>query len=163
MRFVFKAEQRSAIVLIDLLVYISLLAIVLALIAVVFDKGLQQSAQLQRNISDIERALKAGERWRAEVRSATAPPRIDKVEGVDFFYIPVGTNEIAYSFQSNRVYRFISSKDGWEVALKDVKAAQVFVEAREHASGWRWEVELERRRRTAHVRPLFTFLAVPEK
>ena len=157
------ARRERAIVLIDLMVYMALLAFILILLAVVFDQGMQQSGHLRRNIADIERAMKAGERWRAEVRSATGEPWLQTVDGVEFFHIPIGTNQIAYSFQSNRVYRFISTNEGWQVALRDVKSAQVLAERREHAAGWRWEIELERRQKTVHVRPLFTFLAVPGK
>src|SRR5690242_19470360 len=121
-------RRARAIVLIDLLVYISLLAIILVLMAVVFDQGMQQAAHLRRNVADIERAMKAGERWRADVRAATGKPWMETKEGVEFFKIPTGTNEIAYSFQSNRVYRFDLGKEAWEVALKDVKGAQILAE-----------------------------------
>jgi hypothetical protein len=156
-----RREQRRAIVLIDLLVYISLLAFVLILMAVAFDQGMQQCTHLRRNVADIERAMKAGERWRSDVRAATGEPWTEMKDGQEFFHIPVGTNEIAYSFQSNRVYRFDLGKEAWEVALLNVKGTEILAEKREHAAGWRWELELERRQRTAHVRPLFTFLAVP--
>jgi len=156
-----KKRRIAALMLIDLLIYISLLAFVLVLAGVVFNSGMVQGGHLRRNIADIERAMKAGERWRADVRAATAPPRLEQQGGAEFFFIPQGTNEIAYSCQSNRVYRFTSAREGAELALGLVKATQMVPEKRAFASGWKWEVELERRQKTVHVRPMFTFMAVP--
>jgi type II secretory pathway component PulJ len=155
--------RRRGLLLVDLMMYLSLLALVLILTAVVFDQALKQSSQLQRNVSDIERAMKAGERWRGDVRSATAPPRLAQSEGAEFFVIPNGTNEVAYSLQKNKLLRFDSSTGRAEIALEMVKSNRVIFEKRAEAEGWRWELELDQRRKNARVRPLFTFMAVPEK
>jgi hypothetical protein len=152
-----RQDRRCGIVLIDLIFYVSLLAVVLILMAVVFDQFLRQTGQLRRNISDIERAMQAGERWRADVRKATG----DLVIENDSATIPQAKGQVVYSLGSV-VKRRGANSEIWETALTGVKASRMEAERRAHASGWRWDIELESRRKNAKVRPLFTFMAVPE-
>src|SRR5205814_1688200 len=88
------------IMMIDAMVYISVLGIVLILAAAVFDKGMRESAGLQRNITDIERALKAGERWRADVRSATGAILVDQ----QTLAIPQKDGAVIYEIQTNQIW-----------------------------------------------------------
>jgi hypothetical protein len=145
----------SGIVLLDLLVYISLLAIVLVLAGVVFDRGMRESTAIQRNVADIERTLKAGERWRADMRAATAPVRLEKIDGHDVLIIPHGNEQLLYRLGEKDIRR------GNEVALAGVKTARMIEERRGQVVAWRWEIELEQRRQEGKLRPLFTFLAAP--
>jgi hypothetical protein len=149
-----KASARG-ILLFDLLVYISLLAFILILSAVVFEKFLDQSAALRRNISDIDRAMKAGERWRADVRSATGAPQLNG----NTMIIPQPNGDLVYELGPN-VTRKRPSSDIIEPVLNGVRTNQMIFEQRTHAAVWRWEVELDHRRKNARVRPLFTFIAV---
>jgi type II secretory pathway component PulJ len=114
-----RAPVRRGIVLLDLLVYISVLGLVLVLAAVVFDRALTQTAGLRRNISDIERTLKAGERWRADVRAATGSIRVNEVNGQQVMVIPRADGEITYRVAPREVLR------GNEVALAGVKGARL--------------------------------------
>jgi hypothetical protein len=155
-------NRRAGILLIDLVFYMALLGIVLILAAVVFNQFLIQSGSLRRNIDDIERALKAGERWRADLHGATGPVRQENIEGAEGFIIPQARGEIVYTF-TNIVRRRAAGSEVWEPALAGVKSAKIIHEKRQHASGWRWEIELETRRKNPRVRPLFTFIAVPEE
>lgn len=148
--------SRRGIIMIDAMVYISVIGVVLVLAAAVFDKGMRASAGLQRNITDIERALKAGERWRADVRSATGAIRADQKTVT----IPQKNGAIIYDLQANQVQRIgISNKP--EVFLTEVKDSKMVEERRGNVVGWKWEVELEHRRKEARIRPLFTFMAAP--
>ena len=143
------------ILLLDLLVYMSLVAVILTLTAVVFDRFLDQSAALRRNISDIDRALKAGERWRADVRSAIAAPQV----AGNAMIIPQAGGDLIYELGTN-VTRIQPASEIKERILTGVRSNQMILEQRTHAAIWRWEVELDQRRKTARVRPLFTFMAV---
>lgn len=152
-----RASKKSArgILLFDLMIYISLVAFVLILTAVVFDRFLNQSASLRRNISDIDRALKAGERWRADVRSATAAPQLTG----NTMVIPQAGGDLVYELGTN-VTRKRPNSEVLERVLIGVKTNQMILEQRSHATVWRWEIELDQRRQNARVRPLFTFMAV---
>ena len=154
----FKSRQSAAraIVLIDAMVYIVVLSIILLLAASVFDTGMRESAGLQRNVADIERALKAGERWRTDVRAAVGP-----IEATDqTFTIPQRDGEIVYEFTTNQVRRTVNATKT-EVFLARVQNSSMTQERRGDIVGWKWEVELERRLKEVRVRPLFTFMAVP--
>src|SRR5436853_7758455 len=107
-----RAAQRG-IVMIDAIVYIAVLGIVLIIAGAVFDKGMRESAGLQRNINDIERALKAGERWRADVRSAAGAIQV----GPQTLTIPQTNGVIVYAIETNQVHRIVSNRS--EVFLAD--------------------------------------------
>lgn len=143
--------------MIDAMVYLVVLAIVLLLAASVFDKGMRESSGLQRNVADIERAMKAGERWRTDVRAAIGP--IESTEQA--FTIPQRDGEIVYEFATNEVRRTVNATKT-EVFLARVQNSSMTEERRGDVVGWKWEVELERRMKEARVRPLFTFMAVPK-
>ena len=153
----FKSRQSAArgIVLIDAMVYIVVLSIIVILAASVFDKGMRESAGLQRNVADIERAMKAGERWRTDVRAAVGP--IEATEQT--LTIPQRDGEIVYEFTTNQVRRTVNAAKT-EVFLARVQNSSMTQERRGYIVGWKWEVELERRLKEARVRPLFTFMAV---
>ena|SRR5436305_14831081 len=160
----FRAQRaaRRGIVMIDAMVYLAVIGVVLILAAAVFDKGMRESAGLQRNISDIERALNAGERWRADVRMATGPIQLDPQLERVLFVIPRGTERIIYEMFSDKVRRIGTSRET-TFTLNGVAKSEMMEERRGNVVGWRWELELEHRRKEARVRPLFTFMAVPEK
>jgi hypothetical protein len=148
------AARRRGIVLVDALAYIALLGLVLILASEVFDKGMRQSTAFQRNVADIERALKAGERWRADVRAATGAIEVREGRMV----IPQNSGPIVYEMGANQVTRLAGNHRA-EIFLKGIKDAHVVMERRGRAIGWRWELELEHRRKEARVRPMFTFMA----
>jgi hypothetical protein len=150
-----RAERRRGIVMIDAMVYIAVVGVVLILAAQVFDKGMRESAGLQRNVSDIERALKAGERWRADVRAANGKIEMSEQRMI----IPQKVGRVVYEMGANQVRR-LEGEERAEVFLAGVQGSKMIEERRGDVSGWRWELELERRRKEARVRPLFTFMAV---
>jgi hypothetical protein len=109
---------------------------------------------LRRNADDIVRVMRAGERWRDDVRNATAPPRaIDN--GVA---IPQPPGEVDYVFADGNVWRQVAGAR--TIALKQVKSSAMLVDPRQHVDAWRWELELTSPKKTVLVHPLFTFTAV---
>jgi hypothetical protein len=146
--------RRRGIMMIEAMVYIALVGVILVLAAAVFDKGMRESAGVQRNVADIERALKAGERWRADVRAATAAIEVSEERMV----IPQKNGSVVYEMGTNQVRR-VEGEKRVEVFLANVQGSKMIEERRGKAVGWRWELELERRRKEARVRPLFTFMA----
>jgi hypothetical protein len=145
-----KRQRRRGILLLDLMVYCGLLAVVIALIGVVFNTALTQAGKLRRNIADIERAEKAGERWRADIRSATAPIKLDSTN----LFIPQREGTIVYHLLPKEIRR------QGQPLLTGVSSSEMQMEQRGDIVGWRWEVQLEQREKHARVHPLFTFMAV---
>ena len=146
--------RRRGIMMIEAMVYIALVGVILVLAAAVFDKGMRESAGVQRNVADIERALKAGEQWRADVRAATAAIEVSEERMV----IPQKNGSVIYEMGTNQVRR-VEGERRVEVFLANVQGSKMIEERRGKTVGWRWELELERRRKEARVRPLFTFMA----
>ncbi len=146
--------------LIEVLVYMAALTVLLSVAYVAFNRALERSEALRRSADDIVRALRAGERWRADVRSAAGPIRIEHVVGGERLVIPVAEGVIAYEHRTNVVVRRpVSGPEA--VLLKRVRASAMSLENREAVRVWRWELELQPpTRKSVQVRPLFTFLAV---
>ena len=70
-----------------------------------FYRTLGNWQSLSRNSADIVRTVQAGERWRADVRSATAPPRVVEFAQETIFHVPQAQGEILYAFRDGAVFR----------------------------------------------------------
>jgi hypothetical protein len=149
-------SYRCGYSLIELFVYISILAVVLGLAFSALYRGRQNSLDLRRNADDIARTLDAGERWRADVRTAAAQPRI--VENGNGLKITHPSDEVVYSFEHDIVWR--KSGNGRTAMLRGVKSSRMMADARHHITSLRWELELASPQRVVRVRPLFTFESV---
>ncbi|HUT33747.1 MAG TPA: prepilin-type N-terminal cleavage/methylation domain-containing protein [Planctomycetota bacterium] len=149
-------SSRRGLTLIELLVYMGVLTIVVGVAWLVYYRCIEHSLGVLRNVDDITRALKSGERWRTEVRRATAPPRL--VDGVLHVATPDG--DVLFKFAGDAVLRKGAAEARWAPFLPKVKASRMQLDEGKHVSSWRWEVELESRAK-AGIRPLFSFRAVP--
>jgi hypothetical protein len=149
--------------LIDCMVYIALLLVLLALAFMTFYKTFDAAKALNRNAADITRALIAGERWRADVRATTAPPRVEQTGGAVVLHLPRANGEILYAFREGAVLRRQTTdpKADWEPLLSEVKGSRMLADPRRRVKAWRWELELAPAREARRVKPQFTFQAVP--
>ena len=141
---------QQAFSLLECLVYLGVLTVVMTLATPLFWQSFKGASDLRRNADDIERVLRVGERWRHDVRIATAPPRLVG----NTFYIPHGTNEVLYWFANGVVKRDRAA------VLGNVRVSQMQVDQRQQVESWRWELELASSNKTVRVRPLFSFEAV---
>jgi type II secretory pathway pseudopilin PulG len=150
--------------LIEVMVYISMLFLILGMGYAAMYRSMDTSRGLSRNANDIARAMKAGERWREDVRNAAASIRAETISPNEtVFHIPQGHGEVDYRFTSNSVARR-AAKGEWVPVLDSVKASDFIVDPRKTVTAWRWEVELlPYRKAIVRTRPLFTFIAVPER
>ena len=140
--------------LLEMLVYIAVLAVVLDLSFAAYYRYDLYTRDLRRNADDIVRVMRAGESWREDVRKSIAPPHaIDN--GVA---IPRPAGEIDYVFADGAVWRQVAGAR--TIALKQVKASTMSVDLRQHVNDWRWELELTSPKKTVLLHPLFTFTAV---
>jgi len=146
--------------LIECLVYVAVFMVIAGLATAAFYRALENSRRLRRNVADIALALQAGERWRAEVRSATAPLRLVTEPAQQTLHIPRGADEIVYSFVQGTLLRRAATNAAWTKALANLKSSQMAREERNGVVSWRWEIEFKSQLKETRVRPLFSFLAV---
>jgi hypothetical protein len=146
--------------LIDCLVYIALLALILGLAFAAFYRTTEHSTRLEHNATDIMRALRAGERWREDVRSANATPQVVSNAEAVTLRIPRGKGDIAYVFSGGVVRREESPGGQREELLSSVRTSEFHRDPRQHVTAWRWELELQGKQKVARVKPLFTFQTV---
>jgi Tfp pilus assembly protein FimT len=140
--------------LLECLVYIAVFAVVLNLSFLAYYRYNQHSNSLRRNADDIVSALRAGERWRDDVRASTAPPRAIE-NGV---LIPQRSGEVAYVFADGTIWRQTSTTR--VAVLRQVKVSVMSDDSRPRVNAWRWELELASPKNNVLVRPLFSFTAV---
>ncbi len=149
--------------LIEALVYISAVFVLLGVGMIAMYRCIDNSLVLRRNADDIARAMHTGERWRADVRSATNIISV-REEGAEVLRLEGATRQVEYRYAEGAVYRRLGSGP-WARVLEQVKASAMHLENRPRVTGWTWDLELQPRHRGAvaatRMRPLFTFIAVP--
>jgi hypothetical protein len=158
----FGEKSERAYLMTECLVYIGVLFAILGAGYVMLYRGIDSSVTLQRNADDITSTLRAGERWRADVRAATGIIRVEAAPDGEILHIPNAKGETAYRYSTNAILRRFAAGP-WICVLPNVKSFRMESDPRENVTAWKWEVELEPRRKSAVTRlvPLFTFIAVP--
>ena len=145
--------------LIECLVYIGVFAILLGIGYGAFYVCWDYSKALHYATDDINAALHAGERWRADIRNATGKITVETTAAGELLRIPCGTNEVLYRFNDGEIRRQVASSGFSELLLPKVKGSQMVTETRGPVAAWRWELELKSRRKEARLPLLFTFEA----
>ena len=152
--------------LVEALVYISLVGVVLGTGFAVMYRCVDNSVVLRRNAQDMTAALNAGERWRADIRGARQPLHVETTETGQTLQLTTQKGEVLYRFETNTVTRCIEGQPGIRL-LTEVKNSEMRADPRQKVNAWQWEVELLPRAKgytkPGRVRPLFTFTAVPER
>ncbi len=150
-------RSQTGVLLIECIVYIGLFAIIVGLGLATFYLCWDNSKALFYATDDIASALRAGERWRADVRGATGEITVETTTAGELLRIPRGTNEVLYRFDAGEIRRRLASSDFSESLLPTVKASQMVMDTRGPVNAWRWELELKSRRKEMHLPLLFTF------
>ena len=154
-----RAGASAGYLLIECLVYIGVFAVLLGIGYGAFYVCWDYSKALHYVTDDINAALHAGERWRADIRNATGKITVETTAAGELLRIPCGTNVVLYRFNGGEIRRQMASSDFSESLLPTVKASQMVMDARGLVSAWRWELELKSRRKEARLPLLFTFEA----
>lgn len=157
----FNLQLAPGFTLIECLAYLGLFALFIVLVITTFFRARDGSDALRRNADDVTRALHAGERWREDVRTASAPARLVTENGQTWLALPHGTNTTVYTHFQNTVWRQSHTNDPWLPVLTRVATSRMEPDARQHVAAWRWEVELQVKDEQKRTKPSFTFLAVP--
>jgi Tfp pilus assembly protein PilE len=156
-------DSQRGIALVDCLAYIALLAVILTMAFGAFYRAMEHSRELARNAAEIARALQAGERWRADVRASTQPPRLESVGNESQLRLASVAGEVTYTFRAGGVLRQALPNTNWVELLPRTAESRMFEERRQHVRVWQWEVELKAGQKSARVRPLFSFQAVASR
>jgi hypothetical protein len=151
--------HQSGLMLVECLVYIAGFFLITGLAFAAYYRSLDNSRGLRHNADDIVRALKAGERWRADVRSARGPLALEQIDDEQALRIPQASGEIVYLFSQGAVWRKTPAEPVPVISLDGVKGSRMLMEARGEVTAWRWELELRTRQKVVRLRPLFTFIA----
>ena len=161
-----RGRGQRGYLLIEALVYIAVVVTLLGAGYAAMYRCVDSSIALRRNADDITSALHAGERWRADVRAATSQVRVENTDAGQLLYLEGTRGAVVYRFTTNAVFRRVSAGP-WVRLLQSVKSSSMAADPREYVTAWRWELELQPRAKASvkpgRVRPLFTFLAVPER
>jgi len=151
--------------LIEALAYIAVLFVVLGVAFTALYRCMDHSIALRRNADDISRALHAGERWRADVRAAGTRTWIETTNQEPVLHLEGPRGDAAYRFADDTVFRRLGNGP-WTRLLTNVKSSAMEPDRRQSVTAWRWELELKPRVKgvvkPSRIRPLFTFLAVPQ-
>jgi hypothetical protein len=144
--------------LIEALVYISVVVALLGVGYVALYKSMKQSVALRRGAEDVSRAMHACERWRQDVRNASVIRPGSQNSNEVLMEGQARTN--SYLFSGTNILRRTGSGP-WTVLLPDVKASEMEPCRLGEAQGWRWNFEVKSRTGSSRIRPLFTSTAVP--
>ena len=162
-RTISKLRRAAGIMLTECLVYLAVFAILSSIGMAAFYFCWDHTRAVIYATDDIASALRAGERWRADVRGATGKISVETTATGELVRIPGTEKEIVYRFESGEVRREIPASKNSQLLLPKVKTSQMKPEARGTVSAWRWELELTPRRKETQLPLLFTFAAAQTK
>ena len=149
----------AGILLTECLVYIAVFAILTSIGFASFYLCWDHSTALVVATDDIGSALRAGERWRADVRAATGKISVQATPEGELLRIPRGRNEVFYSYHNGAIRRKLASAGSAELVFARVASSQMQTETRDGVTAWCWELELPQRRSETQLPLLFTFEA----
>ena len=153
--------RARGISLIECLVYIGVFFLVSALAFSVYYRTLQSSRMISRSADDIAAAARTGERWRQDVRAATAAPRLENGADGQVLVIPGKAGAVRYHVNGDDLLRQTNDSADWTRLMNGIKSSRMEPDRRARVAAWRWELELKPHRKSPRVLPLFTFEAVP--
>lgn len=146
--------------LIEMLIYIGLLAVVLGLGINALIRLWGSHGILRRQADGIVLAADVGERWRADVRAATGPIRDETDPVRQRVIIPVRDDAITWDFGHGVLWRQATQARKAAPLLWGIRSSHMSAEPRENVAAWRWELELEPATKRSRTIPRFTFFAV---
>ncbi len=144
--------------MLEMLVFMALSVVILGIAGSAYWRCVDNSKQLQRNAEDILAAVDAGERWRSDIRLAESV-----VAETNLVTLTQAGDTVEYRFDHDAIWRHSSRSNQTIRLLANVKSSSMQSEARAQIHAWRWEIELQSRKKPPFLHPLFTFKAVAAK
>jgi prepilin-type N-terminal cleavage/methylation domain-containing protein len=155
-----KLKRQAGFTLIECLTYMVVFLILSGVAMASFYLCWDHSKALITASDDIGAALRAGERWRADVRQASGSISIESIASGEIIKIPEGENTVLYRFDSGKILRQAGAANLPVLLLPKVKSSEMKQQMRGGVTAWRWDLELVQRRKEIHTRLLFMFEAV---
>ncbi len=156
-------RRQAGILLMECLVYIAVFALLTGIGTAAFYFCWDHTRAVVFTAGEINSALQAGERWRADVRSATGSISVEPTATGETVRIPKAKGEIRYRFENGELRRESTApKTSWLV-LPKVQTSEMKTELRFGVTAWRWELEVAPRRTEAALPLRYTFTATPTK
>jgi hypothetical protein len=157
-----RRRMQQGLMLMECVVYLGVWSVLASVGFALFYQVYTQSKHLTRGVEDVAQALKAGERWRGEVRASSVVPHQDRLPGAIGwdFTLENDAGRIVYRFTGTNVLRSTAADPQWREVLGRVKASVIERDETPQSVSWRWELELAPRSRRVSVEPRFTFQAV---
>jgi len=156
-----RSRRQAGATLLECMMYIALFMIILSGALATFYYCWDNSKVFIGTTDDIAAVLRAGENWRADVRTATGPiTHVTGSAGEDIS-IPVAGKNIVYHFTGHTVSRETSTSPETRIVLARVQSSQMTAETHGPVTAWRWDVKLTSRGRQNQLPLQFTFAAVP--
>ena len=152
-------QGRCGYMMIEVLVYAGVLVIVLAAAYLGLDRCLTNSVALRRSVDDFGRAMRVGERWRADIRCATRVEWGETQEG-RILRLQGGQGEVDYRPGGTNLLRKVGAGP-WVPVLGNLHEISFEPDPREKVTAWRCDLELVTHSKTPRFKPVFTFIAVP--
>lgn len=152
-------RRQRGIMLVEALMYLAVTALLVGLGMMLFLRCLGTATGLSRNADDIAGATRLGELWRADLRLATAPPRLADANTNELI-IPQRAGEVAYRFAERGISRRAAGETDWMLRLERVIRANWNSSPRAGVAVWHFDLELKTQRPHARLRPLFSFIGV---
>ena len=146
--------------LVEALVYVGVSVLLLGVAYAAMYRCIDSSVALRRSADDLTGALHAGERWRADVRAARAPIRVENLANEQVLHLTGSEGEVVYRAADGAVFRRVGAGT-WTRVLANVSSSNMQSDPRQTVAAWRWELQLKTRAKTSRIHPLFTFIAVP--
>src|SRR5580704_14339967 len=119
-----KIRRVAGILLVECVTYIAVLVILAGFGTATFYLCWDHSKAVVCATDDIGSALRAGERWRADVRNATGEITVEDSTNGEVMRIPGPGEEVVYHFESGDVRREIPGRENSQLLLARVNTSQ---------------------------------------
>ncbi len=152
-----RARPPRGITLIECLVYIGLLGAITGIATVALGRLWGATGRMAKTGDALAAALRAGERWRADIRDArgTVQPLADGTG----CRIPAASGPIEWVWRDGLVWRRAAGAES--VWLGPASVSTMAAEPRGGTVSWRWEVLLVPESAKSRLEPWHSFVAVP--
>ncbi|MCB1128903.1 MAG: hypothetical protein KDM81_20565 [Verrucomicrobiae bacterium] len=155
------ARGESGITLVATLVYLGAFLLIANMAVMAFFAVLEHVRGVRYETEQVTAALVAGERWRDDIRRATAPVQCVITNNLTLLRIPHGTHEVGYLAQDGEIFRRSRTNEFWQHILGPVSGADFIEGSRGGVRSWRWELRFPDRKARPRAPLAFTFQAVP--
>jgi len=155
--------RTSGVVLLECVMYVALFGLVLGGATTAFYFCLGHSEAVIGTADNLADVVRAGERWRADVRAATGKITVQTNATGGVVQIPEGACAVSYRFEAGAVSRQPFATASPLPLLANVKTSQMEPDDRGGVRAWRWELELAPARRETRLPLRFTFEAAQTK